>query len=65
VSQLSQLKKPAVVTDANLEIIIIKDFPGSVTTVTTVTAIFNHIYEKKFFFGIEKIPRSVIVYYRY
>jgi hypothetical protein len=50
VSQLSQLKKPSVVTDADLEIINIKGFPGSVTTVTTVTAVFVYIGKKKFFF---------------
>jgi hypothetical protein len=47
VSQLSQLKKPAVVTDVDLEIINIKGFSGSVTT---VTAVFVYIGKKKFFF---------------
>jgi hypothetical protein len=49
VSQLSQLKKPPVVKDVDLEIINIKGFPGSVTTVTTVTAVFVYIWGKKFF----------------
>jgi len=65
VSQLSQLKKWAVVTDANLETIIIKGFRASVTTVTTVTGIFINIYKKKFFFGIEKIYRVLTANYRY
>ena len=43
VSQLSQLKNPWVVTDVVLKIIVIKGFPGSVTTVTTVTAVFIYI----------------------
>jgi len=43
VSQLSQLKKPSVVTDVKLKSAIIKGFPGPVTTVTTVTAVFTYI----------------------
>jgi hypothetical protein len=43
VSQLSQLKNPWVVTDVGLENIVIKGFLSSVTTVTTVTAVFTYI----------------------
>ena len=66
-SQLSQLKKPGVVTDVDLEIIVISGFPGSVTTVTTVTAVFTYIWEKKFFFMESKTLkyRYGLVYIRY
>ena len=52
-SQLSQLEKPAVVTDVDLETIVIKRFSGSVTTVTTVTAVFTYIGEKNFFLNFK------------
>ena len=58
-SQLSQLEKPGVVTDVDLEIGVIKAFPGSVTTVTTVTAVFTYIGGKKFFFENSKITSTI------
>jgi hypothetical protein len=57
VSQLSQLKKQGVVTDVGLETAVIKGFPGSVTTVTTVTAVFIYIWGKKFFFKEANTPK--------